>query len=429
MSLGVIRMAMVKSASECVSWIKSGDNVFIHSGVSAPQLLLKAMVDRASELRGIKTYQMHTEGSSDYAQRELSESFQVHNFFNGANMRKSTGNISAHYVPIFLSEIPLLFYNGIINLDVALIQVSPPDMHGMCSLGPSVDITISAVKTAKIIIAQVNRQMPRTFGDSQLHISKIHTYIEVDEPLHCTEVKESSECEMKIGENIASLIEDGSTLQLGIGAIPNAVLKSLTKHKDLGVHTEMFSDGVIDLYHSGVINNRFKKKHPGKIVSSFVIGSQRVYDFINDNPAVLLLDCAYTNSTHVISQNPKVIAINSAIEVDITGQVCADSIGHKIYSGIGGQMDFMRGAALSKGGKPIIALPSKTSKGASKIVTFLKQGAGVVTTRAHVHYVVTEHGIAYLYGKTLEERAKAMIKIAAPEHREMLEKEAMEIFK
>jgi 4-hydroxybutyrate CoA-transferase len=422
-------MPLVRSASECVSHIKSGDNVFIHSGVSAPQLLLKAMLDRSNELRGVKTYQMHTEGSSDYAKQEFNESFKVHNFFNGANMRSTGGNISSHYVPIFLSEIPLLFYNGIIQLDVALIQVSPPDSHGMCSLGPSVDITISAVKTAKLVIAQVNKQMPRTFGDSQIHISKVNTFIEVDEPIHCSPVKESSENEMRIGENIASLIENGSTLQLGIGAIPNAVLKSLSNHRDLGVHTEMFSDGVIDLYNNGVINNRFKKKHPGKIVSSFVIGSQRVYDFIDDNPAVLLLDCAYTNSTHVIAQNPQVIAINSAIEVDITGQVCADSIGHRIYSGIGGQMDFMRGAALSRGGKPIIALPSITSKGASKIVSFLKQGAGVVTTRAHVHYVVTEHGIAYLYGKTLEERAKAMIKIAAPEHRENLEKEVFEIFK
>jgi 4-hydroxybutyrate CoA-transferase len=421
-------MPIVKNATECVSLIRSGDNVFIHSGVSAPQQLLKAMLARSSELRGVKTYQMHTEGSADYAKKEFTESFQVHNFFNGANMRQSSGNISAHYVPIFLSEIPLLFYNGIIQLDVALIQVSPPDSHGMCSLGPSVDITISAVKTAKIVIAQVNRQMPRTFGDSQIHISQIHTWMEVDEPLHRAPPRASSEVEMQIGKNIASLIEDGSTLQLGIGAIPDAVLSSLKDHKNLGVHTEMFSDGVIDLYHSGVINNRFKMKHPGKIVSSFVIGSQRVYDFIDDNPAVLLLDCAYTNSTHVIAQNPKVIAINSAIEVDITGQVCADSIGHKIYSGIGGQMDFMRGAALSKGGKPIIALPAKTSKGDSKITTFLKPGAGVVTTRAHVHYVVTEYGIAYLYGKTLEERATAMIEIAAPEHRERLKQEAAGIF-
>lgn len=421
-------MGLVSSASECVSVIKSGDSVFLHSGVSAAQLLLKAMVDRASDLRQVKTYQIHTEGNATYAREEYKDSFIVHNFFNGANMRKETKNLSAHYVPIFLSEIPLLFYNGVVKLDVAIIQVSPPDVHGMCTLGPSVDVSISAVKTAKVVIAQVNKQMPRTFGDSLIHISKIHSYIEVDEPIHCVEVKSSTACEMQIGQNVASLIENGATLQLGIGAIPNAVLKSLATHKDLGVHTEMFSDGVIDLYNNGVINNRFKKKHPGKIVSSFVIGSQRVYDFINDNPAVLLLDCAYTNSASIIAQNPKVAAINSAIEVDITGQVCADSIGSKIYSGIGGQMDFMRGAALSFGGKPIIALPSITAKGASKIVTFLKPGAGVVTTRAHVHYVVTEHGIAHLYGKTLEERAQAMIKIAAPEHREQLSRDAYELF-
>lgn len=421
-------MARVLSASECVSVIKSGDSVFLHSGVSAPQLLLKAMVDRASELRKVKTYQIHTEGSAAYVREEYKESFHVHNFFNGANMRKEAKNLSAHYIPIFLSEIPLMFYNGAIKLDVAIVQVSPPDVHGMCTLGPSVDVSISAVKTAKVVIAQVNKQMPRTFGDSLIHISKIHAYIEVDEPIHCVEVKESTPCEMQIGVNVASLIENGATLQLGIGAIPNAVLKSLADHKDLGVHTEMFSDGVIDLYNSGVINNRFKKKHAGKIVSSFVIGSKRVYDFIDDNPAVLLLDCAYTNSASIIAQNPKVAAINSAIEVDITGQVCADSIGAKIYSGIGGQMDFMRGAALSQGGKPIIALPAMTAKGASKIVTFLKPGAGVVTTRAHVHYVVTEYGIAHLYGKTLEERAQAMIKIAAPEHREQLQKEAYELF-
>lgn len=421
-------MSKVLTPAECISVIKSGDSVFLHSGVSAPQHLIKAMVDRASELRGVKTYQIHTEGSAAYVREEYKESFQVHNFFNGANMRKEAKNLSAHYIPIFLSEIPLMFYNGAIKLDVAIVQVSPPDSHGMCTLGPSVDISISAVKTAKVIIAQVNQQMPRTFGDSFIHISKIHSYIEVDEPIHCVQAKTLTPCEMQIGQNVASLIDNGATLQLGIGSIPNAVLKSLTGHQDLGVHTEMFSDGVIDLYHNGVINNRLKKKHAGKIVSSFVIGSQRVYDFIDDNPAVLLLDCAYTNSASIIAQNPKVAAINSAIEVDITGQVCADSIGSRIYSGIGGQMDFMRGAALSPGGKPIIALPSITAKGASKIATFLKPGAGVVTTRAHVHYVITEHGIAHLYGKTLAQRAQEMIKIAAPEHREQLSREAFELF-
>lgn len=417
----------LRSAEEAVSLIKSNDNLFIHSGVSAPQLLIRAMVARASELRNVKIYQIHTEGDCSYAKKELSGSFVVNNFFNGENMRHDCDNLTPNYIPIFLSEIPLLFYNKIINLDVALIQVSPPDAHGMCSLGASVDITIGAVRTAKKIIAQINPNVPRTFGDSQIHISKIDAAIECLDPLYCIRPGVISDVEMRIGKNVASLIEDGATLQMGIGSIPNAVLKCLENHQDLGIHTEMFSDGVVDLYHRGVITGRMKKKHPGKIVSSFVIGSQKSYDFINDNPSVLLLDCAYTNSTHVIMQNPKVIAINSAIEVDLTGQVCADSIGDKIYSGVGGQMDFIRGASLSQGGKPIIALTSSTGKGLSKIVSRLKEGAGVVTTRAHVHYIVTEFGIAYLYGKPIRQRVHDLIQIAAPEHREQLKFEAKKL--
>lgn len=417
------------NAAECVKIIQSRQKVFIHSGVSAPQQLIKALVDRASELQGVNIYQIHTEGDCSYAKAEYKENFTVNNFFTGANMRKTLPDLTAHYIPIFLSEIPQLFNSRSIDLDVALVQVSPPDKHGMCSLGPSVDITISAVRNAKFVVAQVNKKMPRTFGDGQIHISKIHAFTEVDEPIHCVPRSASSEVEKAIGKNIASIVEDGATLQLGIGAIPNAVLEALSGHKDLGIHSEMFSDGVIDLYNKGAITGRFKKKHPGKIVSSFCIGSQQLYDFIDDNPEVLLLDCSYTNNTHIISQNPKVTAINGAMEVDLTGQVCADSIGSKIYSGVGGQMDFIRGASLSPGGKPIIALPSTTSKNTSKIVSQLKLGSGVVTTRAHVHYVVTEFGIANLHGLPIRERIREMIRIAHPDMREQLAREAYELFR
>lgn len=417
------------SASECTKVIKSNDNIFIHSGVSAPQKLIMALVERAKELKGVNIYQIHTEGDCSYAKSEYKNSFIVNNFFNGANIRRTSENVTANYIPIFLSEIPLLFYNEHIRLDVAIIQLSPPDKHGMCSLGPSVDISIAAVRTAKVIIAQINKQMPRTFGDSQIHLSKVHAFTEVNEPIHEVKIAESTEAEKQIGANIATIIEDGATLQMGIGAIPNAVLKDLIHHKDLGIHTEMFSDGVIDLYKRGVINGRLKKIHPGKMVSSFCIGSKALYDFIDDNPEILMLDCSFTNDTHIIRQNPKVTAINGAMEVDLTGQVCADSIGHRIYSGVGGQMDFIRGASLSMGGKPIIALPSKSLKGVPKIVSQLKPGAGVVTTRAHTRYIVTEFGIADLYGKPIRERVKEMIRIAHPDTREQLQREAFELLK
>jgi len=422
-------MSHFNSADEVVKLIRSNDNVFIHSGVSTPQSLVKAMVLRHQELKNVNIYQIHTEGDCSYAKAEYRENFTVNNFFNGSNMRNNCTDIIQNYIPIFLSEIPNLFYNQVVPLDVALIQVSPPDKHGMCSLGASIDITVAAVRTAKKIIAQINPQVPRTFGDSQIHISKLDAYINVDEPIFEVPYGKISPVEEKIGQNVASLIEDGATLQMGIGSIPNAALKCLGNHKNLGIHTEMFSDGIIELFHKGVITGNLKKKHPGKIVTSFVIGTKKVYDFIDDNPSVLLLDCSYTNSTQIIRQNPKVTAINSAIEVDLTGQVCADSIGERIYSGVGGQMDFIRGASLSEGGKPIIALPSTTQKGISKIVTHLKTGAGVVTTRAHVHYVVTEHGVADLYGKPIKDRINALINVAAPEHREALSKEAFEFFK
>lgn len=421
-------MPQFVSATAALQEVHSSHNVFIHSAAATPQQLVKALVDKAAALRDVKIYSIHTEGDCSYALPQYSESFQVHSFFNGPNIREARGNVNGIFVPIFLSEIPLLFYRGVVPLDVALIQVSPPDQHGMCSLGPSVDVTIAAVRTAKVVIAQVNPKMPRTFGEAQIEFSRITYAVNVDEELYLAKPAVPSETELQIGRNVASLIEDGSTIQMGIGAIPDATLKALGGHKDLGIHTEMFSDGLVDLYNAGAITNRFKKRMPGKIVSSFVIGSRRVYDFIDDNPNVVLMDAAYTNDTHIIRQNPKMIAINSAIEVDLTGQVCADSIGSRIFSGIGGQMDFMRGAALSLGGKPIIALSAKSKKGDSKIVSFLKQGAGVTTTRAHVHYIVTQYGVAALFGKTLSERAEALIEVAAPESRDELRVTAQKLF-
>lgn len=420
-------MPQFVSASEALKVLKSGDNVFVQTAAATPQALVKAMTARAPEVEGVKVYSIHTEGDCSYAHPSLEKNFEIHSFFNGSNLRKIRGNINPSFVPIFLSEIPNLFYRGVVPLDVALVQVSPPDKHGMCSLGPSVDVSIAAVRTAKVVIAQVNPKVPRTFGDAQIEFSRVNFAVEVNEEMYLAKPKVPTEVELQIGKNIASLIENGSTLQMGIGAIPDATLKVLTNHKDLGIHTEMFSDGLVDLYTTGAITNNFKARLRGKIVSSFVLGSRKVYDFIDNNPNVLMMDAAFTNDTHIIRQNPKVIAINSAIEVDLTGQVCADSIGSRIYSGIGGQMDFMRGAALSQGGKPIIALPAKTAKGESKISAFLHQGAGVTTTRAHVHYVVTEYGVAYLHGKTLQERAKALIQIAAPEFREDLERQSRQV--
>lgn len=417
------------TADEAVREIKSNDKVFIHSSAATPEILVKAMVKRSDELRNVDIYHISTEGDCSYAKEEYQESFNLHAFFNSSNVRKAKNNqVALTYVPIFLSDIPHLFYNRKVELDVALVQLTPPDAHGMCSLGPSVDVSIAALNTTKKIIAQINPSLPRTFGE-QIHFSKITKAVYHDCPVAERIEAENTEVELAIGRNIAELIEDGSTLQLGIGSIPNAVLSLLGNHKDLGIHTEMFSDGIIPLFEKGAITGRFKKKHPRKIVSSFVVGSKKIYDFINDNTEILLLDCCYTNNPHIIAQNPKVVAINSAIEIDLSGQVCSDSIGSRIFSGVGGQMDFIRGAAISQGGKPIIAISSKTSKGESKIVPILKAGAGVVTTRAHVQYVVTEYGVAYLHALTLEERAKALIKIAAPEHREKLERDFYELWR
>lgn len=315
---------------------------------------------------------------------------------------------------------PGLFRKGIIPIDVALITVSPPDKYGYCSLGTSIDVSIAAVKSAKLVIAQINEHMPRTYGDGLIHVNHINILVPENGPLPELHYRPLSPEHLAIGRHIAALIEDGATLQMGIGNIPNAVLHNLGNHKDLGIHSEMFSDGVLPLIEKGIINGSQKRNHPGKVVSSFVVGSRELYDFMDDNPMIGMLDSAYVNHTDVIRKNPKVVAINSAIEIDLTGQVCADSIGSRIYSGVGGQMDFIRGASSSEGGKAIIALTSTTRSGISKIVPFLKQGAGVVTTRAHVHYVVTEFGVAYLYGKTIEERIALLIDIAHPTHQEGL---------
>jgi len=415
------------TAAEALKRLKSGDNVYIHSVAAAPQLLIKAMTDRAPEVKGVQIYQLHTEGDAPYAQPQYKENFHVNSLFIGANVRKAVNEGRGSYIPVFLSEMPLLFRRNIIPLDIALISVSPPDKHGYCTLGPSVDATFAAVETASIVIAQVNKHIPRTHGDGFIHIDKIDCVVEYDEPIPTVEAKPLNETEKAIGRHIAHMIEDGSTLQMGIGAIPNAVLAALGNHKNLGIHTEMFSDGVIPLIEKGVINGKEKKIHKGQIVATFVMGTQKLYDFVDDNPEVILRDCEYVNATNIIRQNPKMVAINSAVEIDLTGQVCADSIGSRMYSGVGGQMDFIRGAALSEGGKPIIALPSVTRRGESRIVPFLKQGAGVVTTRAHVQYVVTEYGVANLYGKSIEKRISELIRIAHPDHREWLEKESQKI--
>ncbi len=416
------------SAEMAVREIQSGNRVYIHGIAAAPQELIKAMVARAPELRNVEVVHLHTEGPAPYADPGMEASFRTNALFVGGNLRKAVDEGRADYSPIFLSEIPALFRSGAMPIDVALIQVSRPDRHGFCSLGVSVEATLAAVQSARHVIAQVNSHMPRTHGDGLIHVSHLDAIIEHEAPLFEAHLSDPSPTELLIGRFCADLVENGATLQMGIGAIPNAVLASLTSHRDLGVHSEMISDGIIPLVESGVVNGRLKKTHPGKIVSGFVFGTRKLYDFVDDNPSVVLLDIAYVNDTATIRRNPKVTAINSAIEVDITGQVCADSIGERVFSGVGGQMDFIRGASLSKGGKPIIALPSSTKDGTSRIVSILKPGAGVVTTRAHVHWVVTEYGAANLYGKTLRQRAKAMIAIAHPSNREQLERLAHERF-
>ena len=412
---------MYISAKEAVKSVKSNDHIFIHSVASVPFLLIKTLVERYKELKNVSIYSIHTEGFAEYAEFKYSESFNLKPFFIGQNIRENIQNGRGSYLPVFLSEVPSLFRNGLIALDVALISVSPPDKHGFCSLGPSVDISLAAIQSAKIVIAQVNRFIPRTHGDGFIHFSKINHLVNHDQELPEIDIKPISEKHKKIGEHIAKLIDNGSTLQMGIGDIPNAVLSCLMDHKDLGIHSEMISDGILSLVENGVITGSKKSKHRNSIIASFAVGTKKLYDFIDDNPFVKMLDFSYVNSVEVIRKNPKVVAINSAIEIDLSGQVCADSIGSKMFSGVGGQMDFIRGASLSEEGKPIIAMTSTTKNGDSKIVPYLKEGAGVVTTRAHIHWVVTEYGAVNLYAKTLKERAELLIKIAHPEHREYLE--------
>lgn len=417
------------SADDAVALVKSGDRVFLHGSAATPLVLINALLKRAGELSDVELVAISTQGNIGWNTPEITNSFRLNSLFVSANVRDWVNSPAGEYVPVFLSEIPRMF-ESVLPIDVALIHVSPPDKHGYCTLGTSIDAALTAVRTAKTVIAQVNPRMPRTHGDGQIHQSKlaamVYTEAELPEVNYGEKIDDRARL---IGRNVASLIEDGATLQMGIGSIPDAVLQSLGSHKQLGIHTEMFSDGIIPLVEKGIITNEHKKIRPGKVVSTFAIGTRKLYDFIDDNPDISFMDVAYVNDTAIIRKNPKVVAINSAIEIDLTGQVCADSIGMYQFSGIGGQMDFMRGASLSEGGKPIIALPSVTNKGLSRIVPTLKPGAGVVTTRGHVHYVVTENGIVNLYGKNLEQRAQLLISIADPSQKEELEKAYYERFK
>ncbi|RZJ67223.1 MAG: acetyl-CoA hydrolase/transferase family protein [Flavobacterium sp.] len=420
-------MSKFVSAAQAVQVVQSDQRVYVQAAAATPNILTKALADRASELRNVELCHLHTEGAAPYADPALSESFHVNSFFIGKNVRHTLQAGNGSYTPVFLSELPRLFRKKVVPLDVVFIQVSPPDMHGYCSLGVSVEATLAAIENAKFVIAAVNPKMPRTFGDSLIPMSKIDFMVDAEADLYSQPMSVISDVEAKIGAHVASLIDDGSTLQMGIGSIPNAALSNLMNHKNLGLHTEMFSDGVIDLIEKGIIDCSKKSVLKGRALATFLIGSKRLYDFVDNNPFIEMRESSFVDDTSVIRRNPNMVAINSAIEVDITGQVCADSIGRKMYSGVGGQMDFIRGAALSEGGKAIIALPSVTKKGESRIVPFLKTGAGVVTTRSHVQYVITEYGIADLYGKTLKQRAKSMISIAHPAHRESIEREYFEL--
>ncbi len=418
------------SAKEALFIIESNSRVFIHGSVCTPLFLLHELAKQADRLRNVELVAITLRGDIEVDKAQYQESFHVNSLFVSASVREAVAEGRADFIPVFLSDIPDLFKDKILELDTAIVQVSPPDRHGYCSLGLSVDIARAAIDSSRQIIALVNPRMPRTHGDGMIHTDSFSKMVfhesELLEENYSSKVGES---ELVIGRIIAEMIEDGSTLQMGIGTIPDAVLSFLGHHKNLGVHTEMLSDGIIDLLEKEVINNKLKAIHPNKTVTSFAIGSRKLYNYVDDNPSIAFLDIDYVNNPIVIMRNPKVIAINSAIEVDLTGQVCADSIGDFQYSGIGGQMDFIRGAALSNGGKPIIALTSRTKKGVSRIVPHLKEGAGVVTTRGHVHYVVTEYGAVNLFGKNLRQRAKLLIDIAHPDDRDQLMKYCFERFK
>ncbi|MEM8609579.1 MAG: acetyl-CoA hydrolase/transferase C-terminal domain-containing protein [Myxococcota bacterium] len=415
-------MSKICSLDQAINHVSSNQRVFVHGGAATPTPLLDALVADSSRLRNVELIHLHTTGPAEYAKPEYARSFRVANLFVGANMRKQLDGDRVDYLPLFLSEIPKLFRSGTRPIDVALVQVSAPDKRGYCSLGVSVDVARAAVDSAKVVIAQVNKHMPRVHGDGFVHVDDLDWLVEHDEPLPEIPPPPVSEDEAAIGHHAADLVEDGATLQMGIGAVPDAVLSALKGHRHLGVHTEMWSDGLLPLIECGAVDNSLKVVHPGRTVSGFVFGTRRVYDHVDDNPRVTQYDIEYVNRVNVINRNPKVTAINSAVEIDLTGQVCADSIGHRVISGVGGQMDFIRGAMTSEGGKPIIALTSRTKKGVPRIVPTLRPGAGVVTTRAHVRFVVTENGAVDLYGATLNERAELLISIAHADDQEALER-------
>ncbi len=423
-------MADYVSIEEAASIVKSGDRIFGHGSACTPNVFYDELARQSGRLTDVEMVSITQQGNVEIAKPEYKDSFYINSLFTSTPVRDAVNSERGDFVPIFLSEIPILFKNGHLPIDVAVVTVSPPDMHGYCSLGTSVDVARAAVDTAKSVVAIVNPKMPRTHGDAMLHTSRITKMVWHDEELLTIDYSAKvGEEEIAIGRNVAELIDDKATLQMGIGTIPDAVLKNLTNHKDLGIHTEMLSDGVIDLILNDVVNNKYKGTHQNRTITSFCFGTRRLYDFVDNNPSISFMDIEHVNFPINIMKNKRVHAINSGIEVDLTGQVCADSIGTYQFSGIGGQMDFMRGAALSEGGKPIMAISSRTKKGIPRIVPLLKQGAGVVTTRGHIHYVVTEYGTAYLYGKSLKQRAKVLIEIAHPDDREMLEQAAFERFK
>lgn len=418
------------SAEEAVKVIKAGDRVHLSSVAVTPHKLIKAMVERGrnKEFNNVKIQHIHIENKVDFADPEFEGIFVSEQFFVGANLRKQTQAGYADYIPVFLSETQKLIRDGYLKVNVAMVMVSPPDKHGFVSLGTSVDATAAAIECADTVIALVNPNVPRAWGDAIFHMNEIDYFVEDNSLLYTHDMGTLTETDAAIGKNVAELIEDGACLQMGIGGIPNAVLAQLGNHKDLGVHTEMFADGILPLVEKGVVNGKRKQIDKGKMVASFLMGSQKLYDFIDDNPMVAMMDVRHTNSVNIIRQNHKVTAINSALAIDITGQVCADSIGTKHYSGVGGQIDFIRGAGYSLGGKPIIAMPSVTAKGMSKISPTLIEGSGVVTTRSNMHWFVTEYGAVNLYGKTMQERAKLIISVAHPDHRESLDKAAFDRF-
>jgi 4-hydroxybutyrate CoA-transferase len=418
----------VVSPEEAVKAVKSGDRIFLTGNCSVPTKILSALVERAHELENVEINQALTVWSADYVSPEMEGHLRVNTMFISHNTREAVQAGRADFTPVLLSEFPLLFKNKILPVNVAFVHLSPPDAHGYCSFGVEVGLSKSAAENADIIVAEVNDQMPRTLGDSFIHVSALDYIVPVDYPLPELAMGEGkpSETTEKIAANIAGLIPDEATMQMGIGAVPDAVLKYLFDKKDLGIHTELFSDGVIDLVEAGVLTNTKKTLHPGKIVAGFILGTKRLYDWVHNNPLIEFLRTEYVNDPFVISQNRRMVAINSAIEVDLTGQICADSIGAKLYSGVGGQLDFIYGASRSEGGVPIIALPS-TAKTSSRIVSTLKPGAGVVTSRNHVHFVVTEYGVADLYGKTIRQRAQSLISVAHPDFRDELTREAKEL--